>query len=99
MVKALFAKTNRTIENIDLFVFHQANSFMLDKLRRQSKIPDEKFLISMENIGNTVTSTIPIALTNAKKDGVLKNKKTLMLVGFGVGLSWAACLINNTWDD
>ena len=99
MVKALFAKTNRTIENIDLFVFHQANSFMLDKLRRQSKIPDEKFLISMENIGNTVTSTIPIALTNAKKDGVLKHKKTLMLVGFGVGLSWAACLINNTWDD
>jgi len=99
MVKALYAKTNLNIENIDLFVFHQANSFMLDKLRRQSKIPEEKFLIGMENIGNTITSSIPIALTNAKNDGLLKNKQTFMLVGFGVGLSWAACLTKNTWDD
>jgi 3-oxoacyl-[acyl-carrier-protein] synthase III len=99
MIKALFAKTNLSVETIDLFVFHQANSFMLDKLRRQSRIPEEKFLMSMENIGNTVTSSIPIALTNATKDGTLKNKHKLMLVGFGVGLSWAACLINNTWDN
>jgi 3-oxoacyl-[acyl-carrier-protein] synthase III len=99
MVKALFAKTNLSVETIDLFVFHQANSFMLDKLRKQSKIPEEKFLMSMEDIGNTVSSSIPIAITNAKKDGMLKNKQKLMLVGFGVGLSWAACLINNTWDN
>ena len=99
MVKALFAKTNLNVDTIDLFVFHQANSFMLEKLRRQSKIPEEKFLMNMKDIGNTVTSSIPIALTIAKKDGVLKNKQKLMLVGFGVGLSWAACLINNTWDN
>lgn len=98
MLKALFAKTNQSIDTIDLFVFHQANKFMLDNLRRQSKIPEEKFVIDMEAIGNTVSSTIPIALTNAKNNGVLKNDQTVMLVGFGVGLSWASCLIKNTWD-
>jgi 3-oxoacyl-[acyl-carrier-protein] synthase-3 len=98
MLKALFAKTNLNIDDIDMFIFHQANKFMLDNLRRQSKIPEEKFIIDMEDFGNTVSSTIPIALANAKNKGVLKNNQTVMLVGFGVGLSWAACLMKNTWD-
>jgi len=97
MLRALFEKTGLSIDDIDLFVFHQANKFMLDNLRRQSKIPEEKFILDMENIGNTVSSTIPIALTNAKNKGVLKANQKVMLVGFGVGLSWAAGLVKTTW--
>jgi 3-oxoacyl-[acyl-carrier-protein] synthase-3 len=98
MLRALFAKTCLGIDDIDLFVFHQANKFMLDNLRRQSKIPEEKFILDMENIGNTISSTIPIALANAKNKGVLKADQKVMLVSFGVGLSWAAGLVKTTWD-
>ena len=98
MLRALFTKTGLVIDDIDHFVFHQANKFMLDNLRRQSKIPKEKFILDMENIGNTISSTIPIALSNAKNEGVLKTNQNLMLVSFGVGLSWAACLVKTTWD-
>lgn len=98
MIKALFAKTGLVIDNIDHFVFHQANKFMLDSLRRQSKIPEEKFVLDMENIGNTISSTIPIALSNATNKSVLKANQKVMLVSFGVGLSWAACLVKTTWD-
>jgi len=98
MLKTLFAKTGLVIDDIDHFVFHQANKFMLDSLRRQSKIPEEKFVLDMENIGNTISSTIPIALSNATNKSVLKANQKLMLVSFGVGLSWAACLVKTTWD-
>ena len=98
MLKALFAKTGLAIDDIDHFVFHQANKFMLDSLRRQSKIPEEKFVLDMENIGNTISSTIPIALSNATNKSVLKANQKVMLVSFGVGLSWAACLVKTTWD-
>jgi len=98
MLKTLFAKTGLVIDDIDHFVFHQANKFMLDSLRRQSKIPEEKFVLDMENIGNTISSTIPIALSNATNKSVLKANQKVMLVSFGVGLSWAACLVKTTWD-
>lgn len=53
-------------DNIDLFVFHQANKFMLDFLRKKMRIPAEKFYINLEDIGNTVSSSIPIALKRAE---------------------------------
>ncbi|MCD6577480.1 MAG: ketoacyl-ACP synthase III [Anaerolineaceae bacterium] len=93
MLKSLFTKTGLVIDDIDHFVFHQANKFMLDSLRRQSRIPEEKFILDMENIGNTISSTIPIALANAKNKGMLKEDEKVVLVSFGVGLSWAACLM------
>jgi 3-oxoacyl-[acyl-carrier-protein] synthase-3 len=57
------------------------------------KIPGEKFLVAMSHCGNTVSSTIPIALKHAQKDGRLKSGHLVMLVGFGVGYSWAAGLL------
>lgn len=50
------------MDNIDLFIFHQANQFILEHLREKIKIPKDKFYISIENFGNTVSSSIPIAL-------------------------------------
>lgn len=92
-IGALLEKAPLALEQIDLFVFHQANRFMLDHLRKRLKIPVEKFQVSMAHCGNTVSSTIPIALKEAEREGRLKEGMTVMLVGFGVGYSWGATLL------
>lgn len=80
-------------QDIDLFVFHQANRFMLDHLRRKMRIPEEKFVYAMEDTGNTVSCSIPIALRHAELSGQLRSGALVMLVGFGVGYSWGATLV------
>ncbi len=92
-IDTLLKKSNCTMDSIDLFVFHQANKFMLDRLRKKLAIPEEKFVFAYENFGNTVSSTIPIALNEAEKKGQLKSGMKVMLVGFGVGYSWGANLL------
>jgi 3-oxoacyl-[acyl-carrier-protein] synthase-3 len=91
LTEAILEKSNLTKEDIDLFVFHQANKYMLNHLRKKIKIPEEKFFIAMEDCGNTVSSTIPIALYEAQKQGKIGDSKNVILAGFGVGYSWAAC--------
>ncbi|MEO8533523.1 MAG: ketoacyl-ACP synthase III, partial [Flavobacterium sp.] len=66
LTEAILEKSNLAQEDIDLFVFHQANKYMLNYLRKKIKIPEEKFFIAMEDCGNTVSSTIPIALYEAQ---------------------------------
>lgn len=81
-------------DDIDLFVFHQANKYMLNFLRKKIKIPKEKFHIHMESTGNTVSSSIPLALKNAvDEDESMLSGKKLMLVGFGVGYSWGGVVL------
>ncbi len=94
-VRNLLDKTELQIKDIDLFVFHQANKYMLDHLRKKLQIPEEKFYLSLASCGNTVSSTIPIALQNAFREGRLRTGARVMLVGFGVGLSWGATIL--TW--
>ena len=98
-VKRMLAVAERSIEEIDLFVFHQANKFMLEHLRKKTKIPSEKFVLALENFGNTVSCTIPIALREASRDGRLTRGQQVMLVGFGVGYSWACTLVNWAGED
>lgn len=81
------------MDGIDLFVFHQANKFMLDTIRKVNMIPRDKFYVDMEDVGNTVSSTIPIALARAMEKGVLRPGMNVMIMGFGVGLSWGATII------
>jgi len=92
-VRALLEKASLQMSDIDLFVFHQANAHILRHLQRKIGIPDSKYCISMENVGNTVSSTIPIALKQAETDGVLRPGMLAMLAGFGVGYSWGATLV------
>lgn len=91
MVKEVMAKNSLTMEDVDLFVFHQANKYMLEHLRKKVKIEESKFFVNLEKVGNTVSSTIPIALCDAKKQGLLKGN--VLLAGFGVGLSWGATVL------
>lgn len=92
-VKSLLQRAERTLEEIDLFVFHQANRYMLTHLRNKIGIPEDRFVIAMEHVGNTVSSTIPYALSEAQRTGRLTPGKLVMLVGFGVGYSWGATLV------
>lgn len=86
-------KNQLSLDDIDFFIFHQANEFMLNFLRTKSKIPQEKFCIDLSGTGNTVSVTIPIALKNAYSKNLIKKGAKIMLVGFGVGLSWGATII------
>lgn len=81
------------LEEIDLFIFHQANAFMLEHLRKKIGIAKDRFYISLAETGNTVSSTIPIALANAERDGTLREGMRVLLLGFGVGLSWGGLVI------
>lgn len=92
LMNELLAKEGLVLDNIDYFVFHQASALMLDKLIKKIGIPKEKMLIEMLNYGNTVSSTIPIVLHKYMNDGTISKNKTVAMVGFGVGLSWAGCI-------
>lgn len=91
---ALLLKAGKRKEDVDFFVLHQANKFMLEALRKKLKIEPNKLPILMNDIGNTVSSTIPLALFKMREHGMLTERKKLMLIGFGVGYSWSACLLN-----
>jgi 3-oxoacyl-[acyl-carrier-protein] synthase-3 len=91
LIQTILEKSKLKMEQIDLFVFHQANKYMLNHLRKKIGITEDKFFISMEHCGNTVSSTIPIALYEAQKQKKLVDSKNLILAGFGVGYSWVAC--------
>jgi 3-oxoacyl-[acyl-carrier-protein] synthase-3 len=89
----LLEKCGLTIDNIDFVIPHQANKFMLERLRARMKIPAEKFWIDMEDCGNTVSSTIPIALESALQQCRVKTGDRVALIAFGVGYSWGAAII------
>lgn len=91
MIEEALKKNQMTSDNVDLYVFHQANKYMINYLRKLMEIEKDKFYIYMENVGNTVSSTIPIALCEAQKEGRLHGN--IVLAGFGVGLSYGATII------
>lgn len=80
-------------DSIDLFILHQANRFMLDSLKKKSKIDDDKFYVHLKDCGNTVSSTIPIALYHAKTEEKLKIGNHILVAGFGVGYSWGGTIL------
>lgn len=82
------------IEEVDFFIFHQANYFMLEAIRRSLKLPQEKCIYQFSETGNTVSSSIPLAMSLAEESGSNFSGKRILLVGFGVGYSWAAVNIN-----
>lgn len=80
-------------DEADLYVFHQANKYMLDFLRKKIRIAPERFYYCLSEYGNTVSNTIPIALSNALQDGFLTKGMKVVIAGFGVGYSWGGCLL------
>lgn len=93
MKEEILTKNNVSTNSIDLYVFHQANSFMLKTLRKVCCIPDEKFYINLENTGNTVSSTVLIGLKQCIDAGLISSNMNVMVAGFGVGLSWGGTIL------
>ena len=91
MIDELLRKSGLKQDEIDLWVFHQANKYMINFLRKLMGIDKDKFYLYMEHVGNTVSSTIPIALCAAREEGRLKGN--VLLAGFGVGLSWGGVML------
>ncbi|MEO7082848.1 MAG: ketoacyl-ACP synthase III [Gemmatimonadaceae bacterium] len=96
VVNRVLAPGGLTTNDVDIFVMHQANAYMLAHLQRKLRLPADKFVIDMADCGNTVSSTIPIALRRTMDRGVIKPGMRVMLVGFGVGYSWGATLVDWT---
>ena len=92
-MEIVLAKNNLNRDDIDLYVFHQANKFMLDTIRKVNGLPRDKFYVNLENTGNTVSSTIPIALKQLENARKLEPGMKVLLMGFGVGLSWGATVL------
>lgn len=79
---------------IDLYVFHQANKYMLNFLRKKIKIIPERFYYCLSEYGNTVSNTIPIALRSAIDDNMISHGMKVLIAGFGVGYSWGGTILN-----
>lgn len=91
ILKQVLEKNDLTLDDIDLTVFHQANKYMLEFLRKKITLPKEKFFINMAGIGNTVSNSIPIALKDAQYQNLFHGN--ILLCGFGVGYSWGGCIL------
>ena len=94
MMKQLLEKSGLTKEEMDYFVFHQANKYMLSTLRKICGIPKDKFHIDLEHTGNTVSSTVLISLKDCLDQGVIRSGMKVMACGFGVGLSYGGTILH-----
>jgi len=93
VIDELLRKSGLTLDDVELVIPHQANKFMLERLRAKLKVPSEKYWIDMKESGNTVSATIPIAIESARNQGRLKSGDRALVAGFGVGYSWGAAMI------
>ncbi|TWU60400.1 3-oxoacyl-[acyl-carrier-protein] synthase 3 [Rubripirellula tenax] len=96
LVDEILADNGLTDADIHKYLMHQATWKMLDQLRSRMNVSDTRLPIDMAEIGNTVSSTLPILIDRLRSRGELGEGETNMLVGFGVGLSWAGCLWKET---
>jgi 3-oxoacyl-[acyl-carrier-protein] synthase-3 len=92
-VEALMTHTNQKVSDIDYFVFHQANKLMNDRIKNKLQLPDEKVPYSLYDYGNTSSATIPLTMVTQLQTQISHEPLTLLLSGFGVGLSWGSALV------
>ena len=95
LVTNVLESAQTTREQIDYYLFHQATFKMLDQLRQRLEIEPEKMPVKIEQIGNTVSCTLPILIDQLRSEKMLEKRAKHLLVGFGVGWSWAGCV----WQD
>ncbi|MCQ2344432.1 MAG: ketoacyl-ACP synthase III [Paludibacteraceae bacterium] len=93
LLENVLQKNSLTRGDIDLYVLHQANKFMLNTIRKVCNLPKEKFYVNLSETGNTVSSTVPIALRQCLDDNILKSGMTVFTAGFGVGLSLGGVIL------
>ena len=93
LLDTVLGRNNIAKDQVDYYIFHQANKFMLNTIRKVCAIPREKFYLDLEQVGNTVSSTVLIGLKDCMDKGIITPGQRVLLAGFGVGLSWGATLL------
>jgi len=93
MMKEILEKNKLEKDQIDYYVFHQANKFMLNTIRKVCVLPKDKFYVNLASTGNTVSSTVLIGLKECMDNGTIKDGDKVMISGFGVGLSWGGTVL------
>jgi len=96
MMTQILKKNNMQKEDVDYYVFHQANKFMLNTIRKVCVLPKDKFYVNLANTGNTVSSTVLIGLKDCIESQTIKSGDRVMVSGFGVGLSWGGVILKWT---
>lgn len=96
MMMQVLKKNNLEKDQIDYYVFHQANKFMLNTIRKVCVLPKDKFYINLAETGNTVSSTVLIGLKDCITNNIIKTGDNVMISGFGVGLSWGGVILKWT---
>lgn len=87
-VKDMLKYTGKAVENVDYFLFHQANLMMNEQIRKKCKIPMEKHPYSLRDFGNNSSASIPLTMVTQIRDELQAGEKDIIACGFGVGLSW-----------
>lgn len=93
IVQAVLASAQMSIDDMDWIIFHQASKFLMDHLRQKMGLRQDRYCIYLEGVGNTVSSTIPLVMEHEMADGHFIQGQHVLLVGFGVGLSWGAAIL------
>lgn len=93
LVKDVLEKNHLEMDDINLHVYHQANIFLANLERRKLRIPQDRYYCNIEHVGNTVSSTIPIALCLALKDGTIKDGFNILSVAQGLGYTWGGFVL------
>lgn len=92
-VRRVMQAADVSTNDVDAFVFHQANQMMNESIRKKLEIPTDKFPYSLDEFGNTSSATIPLTLTVRCRSLLQESSAVLVLAGFGVGLSWGSMLV------
>jgi 3-oxoacyl-[acyl-carrier-protein] synthase-3 len=97
-IETVLSQAGLALDDIDLFIPHQANLRIIEAISRRLKIPMEKMVVTVDRYGNTSASSIPIALCDAIAEGRIHKGQRLMLLSFGAGLTWSAVLVEWTFQ-
>ena len=90
---AVLAKSGLTIDDIDFFVFHQANARIIDLAVRKYRIPPEKYYKNIDHYGNTAAASVPLVLSELEDQGRIGPGSRLLMVAFGGGLTWGGAVL------
>jgi 3-oxoacyl-[acyl-carrier-protein] synthase-3 len=94
--QAILDECGRTVEDVDVYVPHQANKRIIDHAARKLGIPEQKVVVNVDRYGNTSSGSIPLALADAAADGRLREGELVLMTGMGAGLTWGSALIEWT---
>lgn len=92
-IREVLEKTGKRKEDVDLFILHQANRRIIEGISKRLAIEIERFPVNLDRVGNMSSAAIPVLLDELNRQGTLKRGMTLVLSGFGAGLTWGACVL------